>query len=1378
MFSSPESNTNTDNSNNEQPHLIPPTISIDNSSLLFSTPINTNKSTTTTTPSSNTTTKYSSYISNNLHKSVSFLLGSPLLQSDINTSNTDNRTPTRFTNITTTTTSSIKSLSSSSSNYDSVRTLAFRLKIVLAIVGLTLTRAIQAMWMSRPLLVTALGLYCCFLGLYLNEDRSQQWFHTSHRQENRFWMASTFLLASSVVFAPDSPLYVYEYSSDWWMGGLTGLTSVIALVYSAHLGHKLSHWSTLAKKARIPKNKSYRDAIGMLDEGEVENMDELLARIHTSVAKLESALIPGGVKRYWERNNLLQLERTVVETFAECTRAELNYLILHLNLNVVLYRLKNHGVTSSTTTTTTTTSTFTTAALQGLWKSRLATTTTTTMTTTGIPPINTTPTTTTTTIVDISKDPPASANNNTNINPPTPSTSPPSSLSSTIIPPDDYKSHMERCNHRHALVTILAFKRIQDLTISARVAVLDSIQVVGLMRNPDTANIAVAGVTNIILNTLGRQLSKLKTFMDAKGSFHSMHKLVYDDIEDETVRGQLVSHFQVQGKVASNNNVRGRKVISDVDDTLMSSGGRYPAGIDDKYPRHFVYPGAFAFYESLDMNFLKRQDDSSSSAMDTEEEQDVGNVPNNNNNKNTRKVGNLVFLSARPHVYKDISEKRVYAKFEKMIRGQNLHSMPTLLPGDLESGQAYMLRGDFEPMAQKKLKNIVEYHSIYPEFSHIFIGDNGQADVRAAELMIERFGDDLEAVFIHLVQPLAHTFGYHEQTSYRKWISSGKMIFYNTFAGAASEACRRGFIEVEALERVLHTCVNEFKTLPLNKVPGGFLGQERRRLELVNDFVTANTILEEYGLDCIDPPEASCHFPVGSTIYARNWGEGFVRSFRPNDGIYEVVLREGKIIGFFSLFDLATSPFLNSGMFVGMGNHIPATTTHHHHHLPKENDYLVFQPGSKVNVIHFGPGIVRRHRRNDDIVEITFTNWNAVGFVHSKNVQLQLQQPTEQDNSNLWKFVGTTWGNIMNRGMRSGGNIVPINTTIVGTTPTTTASNNPPPSPSLSSISSRASSVSARFEIGSKIKTKFGIGIVGSESREMEDGIIVLHFPSWHAVGYFHYKELLLSLDEVDSPVLVPSSTTNTTTSSSSSGFGSVFSKLRNSATKKSPITTKPIINTLRKFTPFSLAAQFGSSSSNSNSTPSATTTTTNNDNNKTIAAVTSLNTTTTTTSLSSLDVIDNFISINNNNNDHILVHTPYGNGILLDHNKQDHNMCKIKLDWGATLYCLENVIQIVASPLQQQQQPVPSPTSASSHYNYDNSVSNNNSNSGMSTPTSSSLLASNAKNLSGIFFSKAETQTNKILSLLTNRSSSSNNNNSPTATAVTTATTTTSSTL
>ena len=79
-----------------------------------------------------------------------------------------------------------------------------------------------------------------------------------------------------------------------------------------------------------------------------------------------------------------------------------------------------------------------------------------------------------------------------------------------------------------------------------------------------------------------------------------------------------------------------------------------------------------------------------------------------------------------------------------MLDFKNLHSMPSLLPGDVSSGQAFILRGDLQPMAEKKLQNFEEYRRLYPEFTHVFIGDNGQADVKAAEEMCSSFDSPVE----------------------------------------------------------------------------------------------------------------------------------------------------------------------------------------------------------------------------------------------------------------------------------------------------------------------------------------------------------------------------------------------------------------------------------------------------------------------------------------------------------------------------------------------------------------------------------------------------------------------------------------------------------
>ena len=122
-----------------------------------------------------------------------------------------------------------------------------------------------------------------------------------------------------------------------------------------------------------------------------------------------------------------------------------------------------------------------------------------------------------------------------------------------------------------------------------------------------------------------------------------------------------------------------RKILSDVDDTLSSSGGSYPAGIDRRYGKKVIYPGVLSFYRELDLGVNGPRK-----------------WPENS-------VGNLVFLSARPHVYKDHSERRNYAKFAK-LRERGMHTNPSLLSGDMTSGTEYMFKKDLEPMSMKKFQ--------------------------------------------------------------------------------------------------------------------------------------------------------------------------------------------------------------------------------------------------------------------------------------------------------------------------------------------------------------------------------------------------------------------------------------------------------------------------------------------------------------------------------------------------------------------------------------------------------------------------------------------------------------------------------------------------
>ncbi|OQS05766.1 hypothetical protein THRCLA_20533 [Thraustotheca clavata] len=420
--------------------------------------------------------------------------------------------------------------------------------------------------------------------------------------------------------------------------------------------------------------------------------------------------------------------------------------------------------------------------------------------------------------------------------------------------------------NRTLLLQLLCENRLSDLTIQSRAIVLDALMLMRISAHERCERY----VKNIITRTTGDDLSLLKSTTDSKGNVYSMHKLIYHDIKDVAIRNAILSHIQRVATVqrthmqlkttyttAKLKQQAWRKVLSDVDDTLYSSGGRYPAGMDTRYPRHTIYPGVFAFYRQLDLG-------------------NCGLV-----NWEEGRIGNLVFLSARPHVYKDVSEKKSYEKFKTLHDKNGLHTLPSLLAGSMASGMDFMMRGDLEPMARKKFENFCEYYSIYPEYKHVFIGDNGQGDVRAAQLIAEKYGPSvLEAAYFHKVQPIENTFGFKDLATYRKL----NIFFFDTYVGAAVQAYRMKQISLEGLKQICMEAVFAFDKI---KFPTPST-REAQRANLNRDLELANEFLGPKALKLVEKPQL---YP-DSTILITPFGKGQVLHYNAITGIYTINLTQ------------------------------------------------------------------------------------------------------------------------------------------------------------------------------------------------------------------------------------------------------------------------------------------------------------------------------------------------------------------------------------------------------------------------------------------------------------------------------------------------------
>lgn len=604
--------------------------------------------------------------------------------------------------------------------------------------------------------------------LYLFMAYEEHGVHHHQEYENRFWTVFALLFSTALFFAQDSPVAIGNYSPS------LGFFGVLLASYAMHVWDRYAHRIALSRQTKLRRSISLVNSIG----DQKVTVEQQLSKINECLQDIDQPLIPSTINNFLNKRFVLKKEKEIIDIFLECDATTLNYLVCHLKLALLVYKIKDHGFGGQ---------------------------------------------------------------------------------------------------HRTELIEILAVERLPALTVYSRVIVLHALQILKLRANPR----AEYWVRNILLSSTGDDLSDIKTLTDAKGDYYCMSKLIYDDIKSETVRHDILTHIRKEGAMQVTRRQLGtkrgpkrrylmawRKILSDVDDTLLSSGGYYPAGIDKRYSKKVVYPGVLAFYRELDLGTSGPDD-----------------WPEN-------RVGNLVFLSARPHVYKDMSEKSNFAKFERLRAvgkdgRRGMHTTPSLLAGDLASGSQYITTNDFEPLAVKKFQNFKRYVSIYPEYQHIFVCDNGQGDVKAGEMMHDNFPYEYQATYVHVVQDRQNTYGYAPN----QWKDKEfRPCFFRTYPEAALHAATREppLILMNGLNRVCSDAVKDFNAIPDKKWQSQKQKAERRA-ELNQSIWKANKVLSNTDKGAVELIQAERLWQDGEKVRTP-YGNGTIRGFDPEFDLYDVEL--------------------------------------------------------------------------------------------------------------------------------------------------------------------------------------------------------------------------------------------------------------------------------------------------------------------------------------------------------------------------------------------------------------------------------------------------------------------------------------------------------
>jgi len=230
------------------------------------------------------------------------------------------------------------------------------------------------------------------------------------------------------------------------------------------------------------------------------------------------------------------------------------------------------------------------------------------------------------------------------------------------------------------------------------------------------------------------------------------------------------------------------QVISDVDDTLKSSGGLNIGGIalggiDVQYERGDLYPGVaeFMFHCS----------------------------------QGSPSPPKLAILSARAQEFEALLE----------IKDDSPLALKLAAVGKQEGAEGWgigpVLYGSVaewicqERKGLRKFENFEKLIAQDPsreQLRYIFVGDTGEYDQQAGESILEKYPELVEAVFLHCVfaEPVAST----HPLPPSNFINERPVVFFRTYVGAAVAALKLDLMAPEGLQAVVRAAESQLSNVP------------------------------------------------------------------------------------------------------------------------------------------------------------------------------------------------------------------------------------------------------------------------------------------------------------------------------------------------------------------------------------------------------------------------------------------------------------------------------------------------------------------------------------------------------------------------------------
>ncbi|EAN31282.2 hypothetical protein TpMuguga_03g00537 [Theileria parva strain Muguga] len=226
------------------------------------------------------------------------------------------------------------------------------------------------------------------------------------------------------------------------------------------------------------------------------------------------------------------------------------------------------------------------------------------------------------------------------------------------------------------------------------------------------------------------------------------------------------------------------QVIIDIDDTVKSSGGiklfNVPlGGVDTQYGRGELYPGCFQFILELSMHKMgKNRKPLLLSVLTTR----IPQVPITVDSALNRRLMHVAEKRGVLNWGIDCDNKILYSTLKEWFFNES--------------------RGEKKFVNFRKLLRFVANENSDARF--IWIGDTGDRDLEAGEMMIKYFSHKIKAVLMHHVSSKGS-----DTMPNDYYLKSVPVLFFKTYVGAAKKAVEHGLISHNALSRVLVRAVLE-----------------------------------------------------------------------------------------------------------------------------------------------------------------------------------------------------------------------------------------------------------------------------------------------------------------------------------------------------------------------------------------------------------------------------------------------------------------------------------------------------------------------------------------------------------------------------------------